>query len=151
MNAQLTNAPPSAVSANGDADAFTSVTIWTGNDYFLQVHFGHFDTWEEAEDFASYGELRLEERSNALFLIGPQGASFITDQAMTIYRNYGSEFTGGSTYDLTFDDLIEVAHVETMRLCAIGSQPVRRGRPVVAVHMEPIAFQPVSASNDSAE
>lgn len=147
MNAQVTNVPP-AVAQAADAQAFTSVTIWTGNDYFLQVHFGHFDTWEEAEDFASYGELRLEERSNALFLIHSKGQSFIADQAMTIYRNYGSEFTGGSTYDMTFDDLIEVAEVETMRLCAIGSQPVQRGRPVVASHMEPMEFQHVSAAND---
>lgn len=154
MNAQASPAPvpaPAIDTIAGDGPAFSSVTIWSSDDYFIQIHYGHFDSWEEAEDFAGSGELHLEQRSNALFLVGPHGAAFIADQAMTIYRNYDNSFAGGATFDMTFDDLLEVADVDDMRLCAIGSQPALRGRPIVARHVAPIELQSVSAANDDAE
>lgn len=141
-------APAVAVAADSvqSAGAFTSVTIWGGADYFVQVHYGYFNSWEDAEDFAAHGNLRLETRSNALFLVGPHGAAFIPDQAMTVFRNLGNSFDGGGTYDMTFDDLIEVAEVEDMRLSAIGSLPVTRGRPIIARHISKWDVQATTAA-----
>lgn len=154
MNAQVPAAipAPQAAPAADDAasaGAFSSITIWSSNDYFVQVHYGYFNSWEDAEDFAAHGQLRLEQRSSALFLIGPHGAAFIPDQAMTIYRTFDNSFSGSGTYDMTFDDLMEVADVEDMRLCAIGSQPVTRGRPIVARHVSKWEMQTTAANDDS--
>lgn len=141
-------APAPAADAAGSAGAFTSITIWASNDYFLQVHYGYFDSWEDAEDFASVGTLSLEERSNALFLVGPHGSAFIPDQSMTIFRNYNNSYGGTGTYGMTFDDLMEVADMGDMRLTAIGSLPVVRGRPIIARPLSTWDTNPVPAAND---
>lgn len=147
MNANPSELVPQADEASADS-AFASVTIWSNGDYYLQVHYGYFSGWEEAEDFASVGTLRLETRSGALYLIGPHGAAWISDQALTIYRDFGNSFGGAGTYDMTLDDLLEVADVEDMTLRAIGSQPVIRGRPVVARPIDTIELDPAPAAND---
>lgn len=148
------NATPATITAVAQADnassvaAFTSVTIWSDGNYFLQVHYGNFDSWEDAEDFASVGTLRLETRSQALYLVGPHGAAWISDQALTIYRDFGNSFGGSGTFDMTLDDLLEVADVEDMSLRAIGSQPVTRGRPVIARAIDAMELTAASAAND---
>lgn len=140
MNAQITQ--PVAHDAQ-DGEAFASVTIWSDGVYFLQVHYGYFDSWEAAEDFADIGSLRLERRSNALFLVGPHGDAWIPDQSMQIYRAFNN--AARSTYEMSLDDLIEVVEVEDMELQGIGSQPVRRGRTIVAQPIGPFDFE---AAND---
>lgn len=142
MNAQIT--PQPAAENVIDGKAYCSVTIWSDGTYFLQVHYGHFASWEDAEDFADAGGLRLERRSNALFLIGPHGAAFISDQAMQIYRAFNN--TARSTFDMALDDLIEVVEVEDMDLHGIGSRAVRTGQPIVAEAMNTFEFH---AANDA--
>jgi hypothetical protein len=139
MNAQMT---PKAESA-GDSQAWASVTIWSDGVYFLQVHYGYFDSWEAAEDFADVGSLRLESRSNALFLTGPHGAAWIPDQAMQIFRTFNN--SARSTYEMTLDDLLEEVQVEDMELQGIGSQPVQRGRPIIA---QALGTYDIEAAND---
>lgn len=148
MNANAATAVPALAGAASGGPAFTSVTIWGNADYYLQVHYGYFDSWEEAEDFAGLGNLTLEERSGALFLAGPQGVTFIPDQAISIYRDFANSYSGGGTFDMTLDDLLEVADIGDMRLRAIGSQPVHRDRPIIARPIEAIELSAASAAND---
>ena len=140
----LDDTPTPANDAAGDSEAYASVTIWTDGGYYLQVHYGHFDSWEHAEDFATVGRLRLERRSNALFLIGPHGDAWIPDQATSIYRGLVGE--ANASYSMTLDDLFEVSDPVAMDLIAIGSRPVKRSQPVVAAAME--AWEFVSANDD---
>jgi hypothetical protein len=141
MNA-LTAAQHVAEEAAGDV-AFCSVTIWSDGTYFLQVHYGNFPSWQVAEDFAEAGNLRLERRSNALYLIGPQGATWIPDPAMQIYRAFNNG--ARSTFDMALDDLLEVVEVEDMDLQGVGSRPVRPGQPLIAQAMDSFEFR---AAND---
>lgn len=141
MNAQLNTSPALAQEPAQDV-AFTSVTIWTDGEYFLQVHYGFFNSWEEAEDFATVGDLSLRIRSNALFLIGPHGAAFLPDQSLQIYRSFGVAV--GSTFDMRLDDLLEIADMDDMTLQAIGSRPVQRGKPLIAQAMSSFEFQAVN-------
>lgn len=142
MNAQITVLPEAATADSGNA--YASVTIWSNGTYFLQVHYGYFNTWEDAEDFPGISPLRLERRSNALFLCGPHGEAFIADQALQIYRAFDN--VGQSTFEMTLDDLFEVADVEDMMLTCIGTQAVVRDRPIVARAMTGLEFQ---AANDA--
>ncbi|MCD0253122.1 hypothetical protein JWH16_04535 [Xanthomonas campestris pv. campestris] len=127
-----------------DDRAFTSVTIWSDGDYFLQVHYGYFPSWEAAEDFAAAKDLALQERSSALFLVGPHGDAWVSDQAMQIYRSFTN--AAQSTYDMTFDDLLEVVALDDLRLVAIGCLPVLRSHPIVA---EAVSGFELSAANDA--
>ncbi|GMR28757.1 hypothetical protein STENOSP10_29780 [Stenotrophomonas sepilia] len=137
MNEQLQPLP-----APSDAEvssAYCSATLWSDGMHFLQVHHGYFLSWEAAEDFASDRQLHLERRSNALFLVGAHGASFVPDQALQIYRVFETHSAGA--FDMELDDLLEVVDVELMVLRGVGSMPVRRGVPIVAQSMSAAEFQ----------
>lgn len=149
MNAQIHDTPALDAGTGKSSDnAFASVTIWSDGEYFLQIHYGYFNSWEDAEDFASAGNLALEERSNALFLTGPHGDAFVPDRALQVYRSFSNPARG--TYDLTLDDFLEVASIDHMRLQAIGSQPVQRSRPVVAQAMSEYEFAAANAAANDA-
>ena len=129
MNAIAPLAVPAADTAH-PAPAFASVTLWCHNGYFLQVHHGYFDSWEEAEDFAADDELRLEERSGAVFIVHGRGAAFVPDGALQVYRSIEASALRSVGMDL--DDLLEVVHLHDLRCIAMGHAQVTRDRPIVA-------------------
>lgn len=147
----LATAPevPRAVADNADAPpparAFTSVTLWHCAPYFLNVHRGYFDSWEDAEDFAGTCT-RLEARAGAVFLVVDDRPVFVPDISLQVYRNFdGSSITGQA---LTVDDLLEEVRLEDMQLVAIGHADATRDLPIVARPMYHHELAIVSA-NDS--
>lgn len=130
MNAVAQNVVPLAESAKPAGEAFASITLWVFGSYFLQVHYGYFDSWEDAEDFPAVSNVRLEEGSSAVFLVHNGQRTFIPDGALQVYRNVNASVVVAQ--GMTLDDLLEEVHLEDMRLMAIGHTSVIRGKPIIA-------------------
>lgn len=115
---QLADAQPELA-----ATCFASITMWQKGDLFLEIHHGQFDTWEDAEFFASEMEIGLEERFSALFLRHRDEAFWIPDAALHVFR-------GSRSANMTIDDVLDEAELEAFVCIGMGHTQVERGKPI---------------------
>jgi len=73
-----------AESSNG-RKTYYSLTLWQRGDWLVEVHYGHFASEEDADDFSAYKELALGF-NQYLWLHHPYGAALIPHEDVQIYR-----------------------------------------------------------------
>lgn len=105
------------------APCFASITMWQKGDLFIEVHHGQFDTWEDAEFFASEVDFGLEERFSALFLRHRHESFWIPDAALHVFR-------GARSANMTIDDVLDEAELESFVCIGMGHTEVERGKPI---------------------
>jgi hypothetical protein len=102
---------------------FASITLWQKNDLFIEIHHGQFETWEAAELFGSEIDVGLEERFSALFLRHQAEAFWIPDAALHVFR-------GARSANMTIDDVLDEAELESFVCIGMGHTQVERGKPI---------------------
>jgi hypothetical protein len=116
--AQLADAQPETTTP-----CFASITMWQKGDLFIEVHHGQFETWEDAEFFASEMDFGLEERFSALFLRHRHESFWIPDAALHVFR-------GARSANMTIDDVLEEADLGAFVCIGMGHTEVQRGKPI---------------------
>jgi len=108
---------------------FCSITLWQLDGYYLEVNYGYFPTWQEAEAFSCETDIALSQQLGALFVHAAGRDHFVPDAALQIFQKATNSKQFRSTR-LDLDDLFELFDVEDMQLAGIGHAVVEAGRPI---------------------
>jgi len=120
-----------ATTPSGPTDCYTSVTLWRHEDFYLEIHYGYFNSIEAVEEFTCSDSLHLIERGGAVF-IGARGLApaFVPDGALQVFSGTDPKVPKLRAALMTVDDLLIFVRLEDMQCIAIGHDSVARGVPI---------------------
>jgi hypothetical protein len=144
MNVHAAAAAPQTANSAGSGEpsgCFCSTTLWHFGGFYLEVNYGYFDTWQDAEAFSCTEGLRLAEHLGAVFITAGGREFFVPDAALMIFQTTSDAQFRTTRMDV--DELLELVNLEDMAFVGYGHAVVERGKPI---QVRPFSNQP--ASND---